>query len=126
MSTTSTDRKRTAALIVNNEIIQNAMKEILEEEGFGICQSIESCADTSVGFIGSYFALLGILRHVRSVNPALPLVLIQNDNFLLDRDFEPYNDFYDVILLKNNDEMAIKEKFLQWFSKGSGKFLLNW
>jgi hypothetical protein len=114
-----------AVLLVNNEVTRNAIKGILEDGGFEVRQDIESCREAVVGFIGSYFALLGVVRQVRATNLLLPLVLVRNGEYGLDTEFDLHRDFYDVIQVDYTNEMDIKQKVARWFSEGHGKPLIN-
>lgn len=112
-------------MLVNNEVTRNAIKGILEDGGFEVRQDIESCREAVVGFIGSYFALLGVVRQVRATNLLLPLVLVRNGEYGLDTEFDLHRDFYDVIQVDYTNEMDIKQKVARWFSEGHGKPLIN-
>ena len=117
--------KKTAVVLVNNEIVWNAVKKVLEVVGFETRQDVESCEGADVGFIGSYFMLLGILRRLRSINSSLPLVLIENSENKLSENLGYGEEFYDVIQFDKYDEREVSQKLTQWFSEGQGKFLVS-
>ena len=124
MGIEDTDKKKKKAMVlVNNEIVINAVKEVLDAEGFETRQGIESCEEADIGFIGSYFMIPGILRHLRSVNCSLPLVLIENSKNGLSEDLDYDKEFYDVVQIDKYDEKEVHRKLTQWFSEGQGKFL---
>ena len=84
MSGDNTGRKqKTALVIVNNEIVSDAIEGVLEEKGYAVSRDVESSARADVGFVGGYFLLLGILLYLRSLNPSLPLVLIVEADYHL-------------------------------------------
>ena len=117
-----TDRKEKKALVlVNNEIILNAVKKVLEGMGYTVCRDIESSVQADVGFVGGYFLLLGILHQLHGISPSLPLVLIVDADNRLDGNEKLFNDFYDVIRLTNHDEREIAQRITSWFSEGPGK-----
>lgn len=122
----NTDGERRAALLlVNNQVVRSATKKVLESVGFETCQDVDSCDRANVGFVGSYFILFGILKHVRAVNPYLPLVLIVNPEYPLSEDLELNKDFYGVIELDTPGERETSQKIIRWFSEGQGKALLE-
>ncbi len=118
-------KKKTVVIIVNNEVILSALKKVVEGLGYEVRQGIESCGSAGFGFVGAYFAFLGILKHLRAVNSSLPLVLITNSEDKLNETPESVKDFYDIITLDSYNETDIKQKITRWFSQGNGKFLLR-
>ncbi len=114
--------KKTAALLIGNEILLGAAKKVLQGMGYKVRTDIESCAEADFAVIGSYFLLLGVVNQVRSKNPLLPLVLIDVANAALNG-YSKY--FYGAINLDGSSEMDAVEKIENWFRDGQGKFLID-
>ena len=114
--------QKTAVMLVNNEIISNAVKKILLSLGYKVSHDISLCVDANVAFIDSYFSVLGILKEVRVINPSLTQVLIVSGGHKMEN-IEFAKDVYDVISLDSHNEAEIKQKILKWFSEGQGKLL---
>ena len=126
MQTKNTEKnKKTAVVLVHNEIVVNAVKKVLETVGFEARQDVESCQRARMGFIGAYFVFLGLIRRLRAVNSSLPLVLIESGENGLDEKPEYVKEFYDVIKFDKYDEKEVSQKLAQWFSEGQGKFLVK-
>ena len=126
MQTKNTDQNKKGVLIlVNNEIVLKAVKKTLEGMGYEIHQDVESCKSVDFGFICSYFARLGTLNQLRTVNYLLPLILVVSADHKLDGNSKSVENFYDVIKLDSHNETDIKQKITRWFSEGQGKFLIK-
>ncbi|GEM_PF-2204593 len=121
MDTKKNGHKKTAVLLINNEIVSNALKSVLSGLGYEVSHDTRSCAGADIGFVGSYFAILGILKQIKTINPLLPLVLIVDSDDGEMEAVESTKDLYDVIRLKNHSEVEIKNDILRWFSEGRGK-----
>ncbi len=118
-------RKKVAVLLVNNETARNAMRDVLGGAGFEVRQDVGACQIAEVGFIGAYFALLGVVRQVRAIDPLLPLVIVRNGDHELGTELELHQDYYDVIKLDYSNEVDVRQKFSRWFSEGHGKVLVG-
>jgi hypothetical protein len=118
-------KQKTALILVNNEIILNAVKGVLEGMGYTVCRDVESSAQADFGFVAGFFLHLGILHQLHGVNPSLPLVLIVDAEYRLNGNFKLIDEFYDTIEFNNHDEKEISQKITQWFSEGHGKLLVK-
>mgnify|MGYP001569740475 CR=1 FL=1 len=118
-------RGGTAVVLVNNEIVLNPVRRVLERRGFEVRRDIESCGMADVGFVGSYFALLGILNHIRMLNASLPLVLIISREHELGGQLEAFRGIYDVIKLDEYSEAEIGQKVSRWFTKEPARRLVG-
>ena len=112
-----------ALVFVNNEIVMKAVKSALEKRGYEVRYDIESCAGAKLGVIGAYFAYLGIVKQLLDLNPALPVILIENNELKLDEISGSSKELYDVIKIENHDEREISRKIGQWFSQENGRRL---
>ena len=118
-------QKKKAVVLVNNEIILSSLEKILEGMGCETHRDIDSCREADFGFVGSYFALLGILNHIHAVRSSLPLVLVVSKEHDLDGDLELDRDFYDIVRLDSYDEADVRQKITQWFSEEHGALLVQ-
>jgi hypothetical protein len=114
--------KKTATLLVGNEILLGATKKVLQGMGYEIRTDVESCVEADFAVIGAYFLLLGVVNQVRFKNPTLPLVLIDAPN-TAPNGYSKY--FCGVINLDGSSEMDAVEKISKWFTEGQRKFLIN-
>ncbi len=122
MDAKRSSREKTATLLIGNEILLCAARKVLQGMGYKVQTDIESCAYADFAVIGSYFLLLGVVNQVRSINPSLPLVLIDVPHAALNG-YSKY--FYGVIHLDGSSEMDAMEKIEKWFTEGQGKFLID-
>ena len=114
--------KKVVTVLIGNEVLLRAAKKSLQDMGYSVLMSIESCADADFAIIGSYFLWLGVVKQVRALNPSLPLVLLATPPYELNG----YSrHFFGVIELNGNFEMDAREKITKWFTEDQGKFLIN-
>ncbi len=113
-------RKRTAVVLIGNEILSGAVKRVLGGMGYEIRGDITSAVDADFAVIGAYFLLLGVANQLYSVNPSLPLVLLHAPLYPLGRHGK---HFFGVIELAGHSEMEACEKISEWFTDGPGLVL---
>ena len=113
---------KAATALIGNEVLLHAAKKALQDIGYSVLTSIESCAEADFAIIGSYFLWLGVVKQVRALNPSLPLVLLATPPYDLNGDSR---HFFGVIELNGNSEMDAREKISKWFAEGQGKLLIR-
>ena len=123
MDTLGNTRKKLAVVFENNEIVLNAVRKVLEGLGYEVRRDVESARHADIGFVGAYFALLGVVHQLRQMNALLPLVLIVNSDQKLC--LQSAKDFYDIIHIQTRDQGRVRDRVARWFSEGQGRFLSN-
>src|SRR5690242_11664540 len=97
-----TGREKTVTVLMGNEILRGAAKKVLHKLGYRVRTDLASCANADFAIIGAYFLLIGVVKHVKALNPLLPLVLVDTPHAAMNGDSRY---FYGIIDADGSSEM---------------------
>ncbi len=112
--------RKTATVLMGNEILLRAAKKVLQRMGYGVRTDLASCGEADFVIIGGYYLPLGVVNHVLAANPSLPLILMDTPHASLNG-YSKY--FYGTIGLGEVSDMNATDEIEKWFAGEKGRLL---
>ena len=121
----TTERIKKASVIMQDEILLNAVKKAAEKIGFVVAQDVSSTWQADFVIFDTYFFQLGLGNILKKESPQLPLILITREGELSAKGLSPHIDFYDTLTVKDHNSSEMSRQITEWFSKNAGRPLIH-